>query len=115
MIDKKQLNCPNCGAPITGIKCEYCGTQFIDFATIDMDRPFYIRVKQGNSLMTCKARAEEFNIRIKQDTMDILYACGEPVYHPRSRNKLEMELKMESAIRDDNDILYEVMEVREND
>lgn len=23
-----ELNCPNCGAPITGVKCEYCGTVF---------------------------------------------------------------------------------------
>ena len=22
-----KLNCPNCGAPITGIQCEYCGTR----------------------------------------------------------------------------------------
>ena len=21
-------NCPNCGAPITGLECEYCGTSF---------------------------------------------------------------------------------------
>lgn len=32
-------NCPNCGAPITGNKCEYCGTVFYDFskeiATLD--------------------------------------------------------------------------------
>lgn len=25
---KKQTNCPNCGAPITSYKCEYCGTRF---------------------------------------------------------------------------------------
>lgn len=24
----KETNCPNCGAPITGRKCEYCGTRF---------------------------------------------------------------------------------------
>ena len=24
----KQTNCPNCGAIITGVKCEYCGTNF---------------------------------------------------------------------------------------
>lgn len=24
----KNLNCPNCGAVITGSKCEYCGTVF---------------------------------------------------------------------------------------
>ena len=24
----KITNCPNCGAMITGMKCEYCGTDF---------------------------------------------------------------------------------------
>lgn len=24
----KSTNCPNCGAPITSSKCEYCGTDF---------------------------------------------------------------------------------------
>ena len=24
----KRTNCPNCGAPITEMKCEYCGTDF---------------------------------------------------------------------------------------
>ena len=109
MRNKKRLNCPNCAAPIIGIRCEYCGTKFLDFASIDMDYPFYIRVKQGNSLMTCKARVKEFNIRIEpEDTMDFLYAYDKPIYHPRSKNKLDMELKMESAVYDDNDILYEV-------
>ena len=23
-------NCPNCGAPITGPSCEYCGTRFVN-------------------------------------------------------------------------------------
>lgn len=27
-IVKYLLNCPNCGAPINGSKCEYCGTVF---------------------------------------------------------------------------------------
>ena len=27
---KEILNCPNCGAPITGDRCEYCGTQLSD-------------------------------------------------------------------------------------
>lgn len=25
---KKSTNCPNCGAPITSSKCDYCGTDF---------------------------------------------------------------------------------------
>lgn len=27
-IKNKLINCPNCGAPITDIICEYCGTVF---------------------------------------------------------------------------------------
>ena len=27
-IDEHLYNCPNCGAPITGDHCEYCGTVF---------------------------------------------------------------------------------------
>jgi len=26
--DIRALNCPNCGAPITDEKCQYCGTKF---------------------------------------------------------------------------------------
>ena len=25
----RQTNCPNCGAPITHNKCDYCGTRFM--------------------------------------------------------------------------------------
>lgn len=28
LTQNKQTNCPNCGAIITGMKCEYCGTDF---------------------------------------------------------------------------------------
>ena len=38
-------NCPNCGAPIETEKCPYCGTVFLDFAAMDADQPFYMKVK----------------------------------------------------------------------
>lgn len=25
---RRPLNCPNCGAPIAGLTCDYCGTEF---------------------------------------------------------------------------------------
>jgi len=33
---KDKLNCPNCGAPITSSKCEYCGTVFHDFTNFNL-------------------------------------------------------------------------------
>ena len=56
----KGLNCPNCGAVITGSKCEYCGTRFYDFCdnetNIDLTHgTHYLRLKIGNETMLVKA------------------------------------------------------------
>ncbi len=34
-----KTNCPNCGAPITGSVCEYCGTRHNTGITIRFDPP----------------------------------------------------------------------------
>ena len=52
---KERLNCPNCAAPITNGVCEYCGTQFYDFANIDIGKPCYLRIKFNNQIVTVKA------------------------------------------------------------
>lgn len=33
-----QKNCPNCGAPITGDSCEYCGTIFVDRKASEIEK-----------------------------------------------------------------------------
>jgi len=40
---KDKLNCPNCGAPITSSKCEYCGTVFHDFTNFNIQGKNVIR------------------------------------------------------------------------
>lgn len=32
----KQTNCPNCGAPLKGGKCEYCGTETQNMSKSDI-------------------------------------------------------------------------------
>ena len=49
----KLTNCPNCGAPITSSKCEYCGTVFRDF-----DREIYM-LKQDIVNLGSRMRAED--------------------------------------------------------
>ena len=46
----RELNCPNCGAPL-GMNdvCEYCGTHFVDF-TMDTEKPFYIKIRHNGLL-----------------------------------------------------------------
>lgn len=46
--------CPNCGAAIESDKCAYCGTTFIDFACIDTEKPFFMKIKRGDNVYIAK-------------------------------------------------------------
>ena len=55
-------NCPNCGAPIESERCPYCGTVFIDFASMDADKPFYMKIKQNGEVFIVKVRLNSMEI-----------------------------------------------------
>lgn len=42
----KITNCPNCGAPLSGMKCEYCGTElkanYVNVGLDDNESPYGI-------------------------------------------------------------------------
>lgn len=40
---KGRTNCPNCGAPIEGEKCEHCGTMFYDFGALEIGKLAYFK------------------------------------------------------------------------
>lgn len=42
-------NCPNCGAPIDGTKCSYCGTSFVDLTALDLAGGDFVKVRVGDS------------------------------------------------------------------
>lgn len=48
-IKRKETNCPNCGAPIAdqATQCPYCGTRILDFETLNLRTPQYIRFNFG--------------------------------------------------------------------
>ncbi len=62
-------NCPNCGAPIDGEKCAYCGTVFLDVSCIDIEAPCYLKIKIPNRnggpddimLLRAKLRSAEYS------------------------------------------------------
>lgn len=61
----RELNCPNCGAPL-GMNdvCEYCGTNFVDF-TMDTEKPFYIKIRHDGMLYIDKVRLVHLQDRRK--------------------------------------------------
>lgn len=58
-------NCPNCSAPIETEKCPYCGTMFLDFAAMDADQPFYMKVKQDGKIYILKVKMTSMELRIE--------------------------------------------------
>lgn len=69
---KGRTNCPNCGAPINTERCPYCGALFIDFACMDADKPFYMKVKQGDNIHIVKVMLTSTSVH--RDDPYILYS-----------------------------------------
>lgn len=59
----RQTNCPNCGAPIEGVKCGYCGTMFYDLADLKIGGTSYLRISDPDGrIMTMKVYTGDFRI-----------------------------------------------------
>ena len=78
------FNCPNCGMPITGEKCEYCGTVFIDWAVIDANTPVYIKFRKDNKIMRAKCRVSSFAFNQTSEA-ESFYADNEAYIIPIER------------------------------
>ena len=76
---KDKLNCPNCGAPLDGEKCFYCGTTFYDFASLEIGTPCYIRLKFGDTKITLKAIPDVASVNIQHNYSSAYDARGTEV------------------------------------
>ena len=61
----KMFNCPNCGAPITADRCIYCGTTFIDWTAVDMEKANYIKIKHDGHVALIKAYVRNLDARLE--------------------------------------------------
>ena len=66
---RDKLNCPNCGAPITGVECPYCGSVFYDFVTLDSTKPTYIRMVWDDQIITSRVVMRTATINIEYDAL----------------------------------------------
>lgn len=105
---REQLTCPQCGAPITGTECKFCGAIFYDFSTLSMDKPCYIRLKTGKFINIFKAivTRADFNIERSNDT--VLY-CDDNPYVTINAPKYSLDISMD--ILDDDGIFLTRKEI----
>lgn len=80
-------NCPNCGAPIESEKCPYCGSVFVDFACMDADKPFYIKIKYGDTFHIARVRLNRVDIT---NTDEAYYADNFTYFQRSSPTEIDM-------------------------
>ena len=78
-------NCPSCGAPIAGEKCEYCGTVF-DIPASKYNNTLnyqYDQLKQAQTNLEVQLAMEELSNHIKEQQLktchEILQAKNSPL------------------------------------
>ena len=71
-VMEKTTNCPNCGAPIDGDKCPYCGTEVIDLCCLDTDKPFFIKIRHNGQILRFRVITRSINIESQYDYLE----CG---------------------------------------
>lgn len=65
-------NCPNCGGVLAEkdgyLNCKYCGTTIYDFATLDVEKPFYMRLKTRQGVVLCKVRCVTADMQMSTES-----------------------------------------------
>ena len=104
---REQLNCPNCGAPITSERCEYCGSMFYDFSAIEIDKPCYLKIKYDNNIIMVRAICKAASIEVTRDTSDVFDALGSKLLSFITQTNMDLSMSF-SCVPFDNNNLMEV-------
>lgn len=75
----RRYNCPNCGAGITGERCEFCGTVIYDFAAIQLGKPSYVKIMHNDTLCIFRMIVDDLSMRHEAQTADVPDALGSVV------------------------------------
>lgn len=91
------LNCPNCGAPLGELDvCEYCGTHVMD-CTMQIDKPFYIKIRHGNKLIIDKVYLTDARVNFKSDDFGYYRDVDGRIASVKSNRYREYEISLTSV------------------
>ena len=107
---KQQNNCPNCGAAITEEKCPYCGVLFYDFAAMELNKPFYIKFRNGSRVYRAKVLLDSLNIHHDMDN-GYCYSDNIRVLNVQTHSS-HLSLEM-TIVPDDDNILGIIVDTDE--
>jgi hypothetical protein len=111
---RDKLNCPNCGAPLDGDKCAFCGTTFYDFSSIEDGKPCYMRIrtnqfyhdgKNVTTLITMKAIPKIEDINSTTETVACNDYMGRKMFSVVSNRSLNMGVSFMGVASDDGTLM----------
>lgn len=84
------LTCPQCGAPIDNEKCSYCGVVFYDFACVDANKPFFLKIKLDDQIHVYKVKMD--NCEVKMSNNDIKFYADTEIFSVISRQDVDIDM-----------------------
>ncbi len=100
-----KTNCPNCGAPITGMECAYCGTRLEDILRMASGKPVMISFEIGGKEYTVRFLLNSLTMRYDTDLTD-LYSDGQKVLSFCNSCKTHLELAGECLPFGEDDRIF---------
>ena len=88
---KGALTCPQCGAPIIDEKCGYCGVIFYDFACVECDKPFFLKIKRDDKICIYKVIMDNATVTSSFVNSTLFYADNTP-YHVIGSETIDIDL-----------------------
>ena len=103
-----RYNCPNCGAGITGERCEFCGTVIYDFAALQTGAPSFVKIMHNGAIYMMRMIVDEFSMRFERDTIEIPSDGRMPFGHITASEHLDVSLNAHCVTLDDEGCLMKI-------
>lgn len=103
-----RYNCPNCGAGITGERCEFCGTVIYDFAALQTGAPSFVKIVHNGAIYMMRMIVDEFSMRFERDAIEIPSDGRMPFGHITASEHLDVSLNAHCVTLDDEGCLMKI-------
>lgn len=65
------MNCPNCGAPMEGDKCGYCGYTLLNIINFEPGKVCYVKMRYLGKELTAKMCVKNINADASCETIEV--------------------------------------------
>ena len=91
------MNCPNCGAPIEGDKCGYCGYTLLNIIDFEPGKVSYVKMRYLGKELTSKMCVKNINVDASCEAIEITTIGDRNARFLQSEPTLRVNLELVSV------------------